>query len=102
MGKSSEENVLLRANLLIFMIFTHIYWLIYKYDNNSFLNKDLQYINFWSISAQTHVGGPTNMVTPLSIIVGIIQLGLVLFINIMELAHDNESGVIQFLSIGEK
>ena len=102
MGKTSEENVLLRANILLFVIFTHVYWLIYQYDKESFINSELRYIDFWSISAQSHVGGPTNMRSTLGIIAGISHLGLVLFINIMELAHDNESGVIQFLSIGEK
>ena len=95
----SQEELLLRANIIIFFIFTHLYWIYYKFDKDSFVNKDLRYIDFYSIAAQTHVGGPSNMNNSLSIISGIIHLFFVLYVNIFELAHEDKSNVLKILTM---
>ena len=87
------ERLLLFVNINLFLIFTHIYYVLYKYDNNSFNKTNLRYIDFFSISAQTHVGGPTNMRSSLSIVAGVFHMFCALFINIIELSSANSSTI---------
>ena len=92
------ERSLVYINLFLLFIFANIYYLMSLYDGNiKDVDNKKSYLYYYGVAGQNAFSGPQNLKGDGAIIVGIIQLYLTLYINVIELASKDEGVLFKYL-----
>ena len=86
------EKSLVYINFILFVFFANIYYLIGLYNN-----ERNSYVFYYGLSARTAVGGPQSNKNDIAIIIGIIQMYLTIYINIIELSGKSDGFILKSL-----
>ena len=93
-----KERSLLLLNIFLLVFFANVYYFLSLSDSvNHFKDGDSRqsYMYYYGISAQSAVSGPQNFKSDLGIIIGIFQLVLTIYINVIELSSNNDTFVLR-------
>tara|TARA_Y100000996_G_scaffold260486_1_gene205061 strand:+ start:301 stop:600 length:300 start_codon:yes stop_codon:yes gene_type:complete len=90
------EKSLVYINLILLFIFANIYYLLSLSGGNLKESDDKQsYIYYYGVAAQGAFSGPQNLKSDFAIIVGIIQLYMTIYINVIELAGQSDGYLLK-------
>ena len=84
----SRERKLALINAFLITIFANIYYFLsLSGDHMKEGDSNKSYIHYYGVAAQGAVSGPQNMKSDLAIVIGIIQLYITIYINVVEVLN---------------